>query len=598
MYYAVIGLYIAVCLMCGLAIVLIINMESNEGKQCMLAYMMCVLVQNVGYLFELTAHSQEAAMIAVRMQYFGSTYVMIFLCEYIYYFLRIKRPRYLLMVLAVVDTCFLFLMWFDDFLHVFYHRRNWMEKGGHFYFSMSYGPAFYLWTICCCIVPCLIVIGLFHRSSILRKTKFERRQAVILSGIAALPLLVLLGYVFVERTEYDFNPLVLGLTLAALTLFLFKSSTSEISQLSVGKMSDRLDEIVIIANDLGVVVDCNRNATDFFGPILDKKLQQFYDWGDGGKPELINQPFELKGRIFETRVESICAKSGRVIGYLVMLFDTTKLHETMEQLKVMKEAAEKANHAKSTFLSNMSHEIRTPMNSIVGITEILLGRIRDKDDQEYLRNIKTSGEALIAIINEILDFSKIESGDMEIQNSEYAVLSVIQDLGMMFLNRIGEKPIELIFDIDPRLPAKLVGDSTRLRQIVINLVNNAIKYTNGGHIKLELRCEKLPEDRCNLIVSVSDTGIGIRQEDLGRLFENFTRVDIEHNHTKEGTGLGLSIAKQLVEKMGGRIEVESIYGMGSKFTFNVIQDAAASTEPAVDSRTRGAERSPPASATI
>ena len=582
MYFMVLGMYVAVCLMCGLAIILIINIESNEGKQCMLAYMICTLVQNVGYLFELTAQSQEAAMVAIRMQYFGSTYVMIFLCEYIYYFLRIKRPKYLLKVLAVLDTCFLIIMWCDSFLHVFYQRRNWMEKNGHFYFLMSYGPAFYLWTVCCCIIPCLIVIGLFHRSSILRKTKFERRQAIVLSGIAAAPLLVLLVYVFVERTEYDFNPMVLGLTLAAITLFLFKSSTSEINQLSVGKMSDRLDEIVIIANDLGIIIDCNKNATDFFGPIIDKKLEQFYEGVDGFKPELINRSFELKGRIFETRVESICAGSGRVIGYLVMLFDTTKLHETMEQLKVMKDAAERANQAKSTFLSNMSHEIRTPMNSIVGITEILLGRIQDKEDQEYLRNIKSSGEALIAIINEILDFSKIESGDMEIQNDEYAVLSVIQDLGMMFLNRIGEKPIELIFDIDPALPAKVVGDSTRLRQIIINIVNNAIKYTNGGHIKLEIRCEEMEDGRYNLIVSVSDTGIGIKQEDIGNLFENFTRVDIEHNHTKEGTGLGLSIAKQLVEKMGGHIEVESIYGMGSKFTFNVIQEAVEDSGPAVD----------------
>lgn len=581
MYGTVLGMYIAACVICGLAIILIINMESNEGKQCMLAYMICVLVQNVGYLFELTAHTKEAALIAIRMQYFGSTYVMIFLCEYIYYFLRIRRPKYLLKILAAVDTCLLFTMWLDDVLHVFYRQRSWIEGDVHSYFSMVYGPGFYLWTLFCCIVPCMIVIGLFHRSSFLRKTKYDQRQSIILSAIASVPLLVLLCYVFVERTEYDFNPMVLGMTLSVLTLFLFKSSTSEINQLSVGKMSERLDEIVIIANDLGIIIDCNRNATDFFGPIREKKLEHF-DGSDSFRPEEVCPSFERKGRIFETRVESIRAKNGHVIGYLVMLFDTTKLHETMEELTVMKEAAEKANRAKSIFLSNMSHEIRTPMNSIVGITEILLGRCQDREDQEYLRNIKASGEALISIINEILDFSKIESGDMEIQTQEYAVLSVIQDLGMMFLSRIGDRPIELLFEVDPGLPAKMVGDSTRLRQIIINIVNNAIKYTNAGHIKLEIRCERQKDGQYKLIVAVSDTGIGIRPEDLGKLFDNFTRVDMEHNHTKEGTGLGLSIAKHLVEKMGGRIEVESIYGMGSKFTFYVMQSAASSPEPAVD----------------
>lgn len=582
MYYTVVGIYVAVCLLCVLAILFIINMESNDGKLCMLAYMMCALVQNVGYLFEVTAQTKDAAMIAIRMQYLGSTYVMIFFCEYIYYFLRTSRRKYFFKILAAIDTVFMFMMWFDDVFHLFYQRRTWIADSRHSYFSMEYGPGFYLWTLFCGLVPFVIMIALFYQSYVLRRTKFERRQAIVLSCVAATPLFVLLIYVFVERSEYDFNPMALGLTLAVTTLFLFKSSTNEINQLSAGKVINRLNEIVIIANDMGIVIDYNKTAVDFFGPIKNKKLKNFYIDIEEESIEQLNQPFELNGRIFETRIEKIRARSGRIIGYMIMLFDTTQLHETMKELTLMKEAAENANQAKSAFLSNMSHEIRTPMNSIVGITEILLGRVRDRENQEYLRNIKSSGQALIAIINEILDFSKIESGDMEIQNEEYAVLSVIQDLGMMFLNRIGDKPIELLFDIDTNLPAKVVGDSTRLRQIIINIVNNAIKYTNCGHIKLKLSCEKTKDNCYDLKVVVSDTGIGIKPEDMNKLFDNFTRVDIEHNHTKEGTGLGLTIAKHLVEKMGGQIEVESIYGMGSQFTFNVIQGVPAVIEPAVN----------------
>ena len=582
MFNLVVGLYVAVCLICVLVIALIVNMESNDGKQSMLAYMICALVQNVGYLFELMADTPEAAMVAYRMQYLGSTYVIIFLSHYVYYFLRIERPRKFFRVLAAINTVLMFIMWFDDELHLFYRERRWVQGGGHWHFSMSYGPAFYLWMLCCCVGPFILVIGLLFMSSIMRKTKFERRQAIVLSSIASIPLIVLLAFVFVDQSEYDFNPMVLGMTLATLTIVLFKSSTNEINQLTIGKMSDRLDEIVIITNDLGVVIDCNQNATDFFGPIRNQKLDQFEEKKQGLDRDQFNRPFEMKGKVFETRVDSICAGNGRIIGYLIMLFDTTKLHETMEELKVMRDAAENANQAKSTFLSNMSHEIRTPMNTIVGITEILLGRIHDKEDREYLENIKSSGDALISIINEILDFSKIESGDIEIVNEEYSVLSVIQDLGMMFLNRIGEKPIELLFDIDTDLPARVVGDSTRLRQIIINIVNNSIKYTNGGYIKLCLECERTADDRYNMIFSVTDTGIGIKAEDMGKLFDNFTRVDMEHNHTKEGTGLGLTIAKRLVEHMEGTIQVESIYGMGSKFTFNVIQGTASTREPAVN----------------
>ena len=243
----------------------------------------------------------------------------------------------------------------------------------------------------------------------------------------------------------------------------------------------------------------------------------------------------------------------------------------MQKVEMEKEKAEAANEAKSAFLSNMSHEIRTPMNAIVGMTDILLREEHSKQTREYLNNIKNSGAALLTIINDILDFSKIESGKMEVVEEEYEPMSMFHDLSMIFLNRIGEKEVELLYEIDKKMPAKLWGDSQRLRQIIINLMNNAIKFTEKGFVKLSVEISAMNEENLELKFSIQDSGQGIKEEDLDKLFDSFSQVDTKKNRQKEGTGLGLAISKQLVELMHGRIGVKSTYGKGSTFYFILPQ---------------------------
>ena len=243
----------------------------------------------------------------------------------------------------------------------------------------------------------------------------------------------------------------------------------------------------------------------------------------------------------------------------------------MQKIEMEKEKAESANEAKSAFLSNMSHEIRTPMNAIVGMTDILLRQEHSKQTREYLNNIKNSGAALLTIINDILDFSKIESGKMEIIEEEYEPMSMFHDLSMIFLNRIGEKKVELLYDIDKNMPRKLYGDGQRLRQIIINLMNNAIKFTESGYVRLSVKVNTCDKENMELMFSVEDSGQGIKEEDIGKLFDSFSQVDTKKNHQKEGTGLGLAISKRLVELMHGSIGVKSTYGEGSTFYFTLPQ---------------------------
>ena len=226
---------------------------------------------------------------------------------------------------------------------------------------------------------------------------------------------------------------------------------------------------------------------------------------------------------------------------------------------------------KSDFLANMSHEIRTPMNAVIGMAEMALREELPPAAREYIKQIVASGNTLLAIINDILDFSKIESGKMNINMGEYELYSIVKDVASVIMTRIGDKKIEFVVDVSPHIPKQLMGDSIRIRQIIMNLANNAVKFTKEGCVSLFIDCDRRSDTEILLKVTVKDTGIGIKKEDIGKLFQSFQQVDSKRNRNIEGTGLGLAISKQLVTLMNGRIWVESDYGEGSSFSFEIPQ---------------------------
>lgn len=250
----------------------------------------------------------------------------------------------------------------------------------------------------------------------------------------------------------------------------------------------------------------------------------------------------------------------------------------IEQLNVARDQAEKANNAKTEFLSNMSHEIRTPLNAIVGFSQALLEEDIPTAAKEEVKDIIMASDNLLEIVNGILDISKIEANKLEIINTEYQLNKIIKELITLTKTRIGEKPIEFRTSFDPSIPEVLYGDHTRLKQIVLNILTNAAKYTKDGFIEFKIS-SVIKDDICRLIISVEDSGIGIKPEKIDNLFTKFDRLEGEKTITIEGTGLGLAITKKLVALMHGKIVVQSVYGQGSKFTVALDQKIVAEKAP-------------------
>ena len=290
----------------------------------------------------------------------------------------------------------------------------------------------------------------------------------------------------------------------------------------------------------------------------------------------------IAGRISEIRLHTInnsksCAlhftvgrdKKNTAYCIIIFVYDLTKEEEMLENLK-------KANEAKSDFLSNMSHEIRTPINAIIGMNEMVLRESDDKNILEYAGAIRSSSHSLLSIINDVLDISKIESGKMEIVESNYELSSLVVDCYNMVVERVKEKGLTLHIDCDEQIPNRLYGDVSHIRQVIINLLTNAVKYTKEGDIYFRITGEK-QQKQWILRVMVEDTGIGIAKENIDKLFQKFERFDLQKNRNIEGTGLGLNIVKNFVELMNGSLSVESEYGKGSVFTVCIPQTIVDST---------------------
>ena len=359
------------------------------------------------------------------------------------------------------------------------------------------------------------------------------------------------------------------------------------SSLTVKNMSAQLYNAVstpiIMADEYGNIKVCNEAAISFFGFAKD-------DEGNYGSVyELFDTPEELNiegvqefvafdatcklNNVFCNIISNTIRDDfGDPIGYISLFTDLTKQLEDKEKIEEARQDAIEANRAKSLFLANMSHEIRTPVNAIMGFAEIALSENPSPQLRDYLTDIKNASGTLLTSINDILNISKIESGKMDIVNEEYFLKTMLGNVAKIISVQARNKNLAFSLNISGYVPSKLYGDDVRIQEILINLCNNAVKYTQQGSISLNISGERDGDKKVKLTMSVKDSGIGIKEEDLKNLFAAYERMDKEKNHRTEGTGLGLSIVRGYLDLMGGDIEVKSEYGLGSEFIAHITQD--------------------------
>ena len=561
-----------------IGVIVLLQREPSKVSMYLMMTSISCLIMNGGYFFVTRSRIREVAMLSFSMEYMGDILFYFFFLLFLLYYFHIRCPKILIYLCGVVEIGDVAILWMDNYRNLLFHD---IEVGFHKdTHIMMVRPMAGTFAIIRDGVLCLLLVsGLLYTLSRLWSIR-EKEERKNIAKLAAAQLLILFAQIIMHIFRFPFDIVPIFNTVAVVLILWGMLHGEILSVTDQGRewVFDHMKSAFIIVDKMYGYLESNEYAQQIFTDLKRKKKNErvsdrLYEIMSGEKNEEC-----IEGKYYEKQIVPL-EENGRVQGYCLILLDTTKLHRLMEELQIEKKRAEEANEAKSAFMSNMSHEIRTPMNAIVGMTEILMrGQLPDRE-KEYLNNIKNSGNALLKIINDILDFSKIESGKLEIIEEVYEPMSMLSDLGMIFLNRIGEKPVELLFDIDKALPSRLYGDELRIRQIIINLVNNAIKFTESGYVRLAIQTVQMQEGQMKLLVAVRDTGQGIEEKEIAKLFTSFQQVDTKKNRYKEGTGLGLSISRQLVEMMGGTIEVESEYGKGSEFRFSIVQKVV-DAEPA------------------
>ena len=563
---------------CLLFIALILLLDGDGAReQKLLIFIMCgSMVQNVGYLLELTAPTVEVAVTAVTVENLGSAFVPLCYCWFIYTYCYARPPEKLLRALGIINFLMLPIV-LCNWNRIFYRDFQWLStENGYHYISISYGPLYSLFMVTRIVIPFVLSIHTLARAIRLRSDQQVNRQYWTILVISSLPVGVLILYVCKLTQVFDFTPVTLAIAMSMVAIMVWSRRNYDFRHLAAEKVLESLGDGVIALDDHDRLVSYNRAAARIFTNLPEHKLGENVRVVEDFREEMLNEnipwSFSINGQSYECHSKQIIDENGRRQGCVILVLDMTDIKAYINEIKRVRRQAEKASIAKSEFLANMSHEIRTPMNAIIGMNDIIMEECKDPSIYNYAKDVQSAAKNLLAIINDILDLSKVEAGKMELVPTEYYLKTIVGEVVGMMDMAASKRGLIMKYECDETIPCRYYGDDGRIKQILINILNNAIKFTKEGYVRAYVTGKPGEgEDEEILTFRVEDTGCGIRQEDLEKIFEDFRQVDSKRNRSVEGTGLGLAIVKHLVELMGGVINVESVYGEGTAVTVTIPQ---------------------------
>ncbi len=563
-YITIIGLF--------LEIVIVVRRCTSRLHIYLLLNCLATLVSNIGYLCEMNASTEEAYYVALKFSYAGRVWVALTLFLFVLELCKLRLPVLVRDVLVGVHL-FTYVLVLTVQKHDLYYTDTKFRYVINGIFPKLFHKNGIWYNIHMVIQIGYIVIGLIllFRTLYREKNRTAKKRIVgVLCAIIAESFFYIVMMIGIPSLTNVYDITMLGYFIGTMFMLIAIISfdllgTKEIAQEFV---IDRISEGIIAVDRDGMVQYANEPAKELF-PVLKVEGRELPE--EVGSAAESGENISLEGHIYRPEINELLYQ-GNNYGKLYALVDETEHFRYMEELEEQRRIADSANEAKSRFLANMSHEIRTPINAVLGMDEMIIRETSEKPIRAYAKDIMSAGKTLLSLINDILDLSKVEEGKMEIIPVQYDLSTLINDLVNMIRDRAKKKGLHFELEVDEKIPHLLYGDEIRIRQCVMNLLTNAVKYTEKGTVLLRLTFSKEDEKKIKLGFFVRDSGIGMKEEDMEKLFSPYKRIEEKRNRNVEGTGLGMSITRQLLELMGTSLSVESTYGEGSEFYFYVEQE--------------------------
>ncbi len=572
MVYTVINIFqIAGTLVGFLTLLSIARKKASETQKVLLIACCCAFVSILAYTLEINARTLEAMVMAVKFGYVGKCYVLLFFLMFMAYYCNIDIPKPVFSIFLTFNTVMLMLIITCDRHKLYYKgiRLSYeglfphveLEKGVCYWMLMAVMLGLMAWYVILCLIE------------VKKRKGIERKRLLLLSFSGLIPGYMLTIYLTGIMNILDPVPLGIVLSCMLLTLNVNKYGLLDTMELAREKIIENTKDGLVILDTNYNLLYANDVARALFPDIshAESRERQIKEIFKENPREAV---VDIEGRSYEIRVSHIADDNNEenVRGYLAWIFDMTFVNRYTEEMIRLRQEAEKANLAKTSFLAHMSHEIRTPMNAIIGFSDLCLNNGDEGEIKEYVQSIRESAGTLMVLINEVLDISKIESGKIVLTDVAYSMKELMKEVISAIIPQINAKHLTFRYLLDKDIPVMLKGDKKEIRHIMSNLLSNAVKYTSEGTILFKVKEIRRRDRKILLEIIVKDTGIGIKEENREQIFDRFERFDVKKNYAVEGTGLGLSIVKNLVQLMDGSVEVESVYGEGSLFRARLWQE--------------------------